>query len=45
MVMGLTTPIGTALANSMEFLGIRPRVCFKDLLDNVTLTLHNVTLA
>ena len=36
--------IGTAAANSVEFRGIRPRMYIKELLDNVMLTLHNVTL-
>ena len=37
--------IGTALANSVEFCGIRPQMYIKDLLfDNVMLTLHYMTL-
>ena len=37
-------PIGTTLANSAKFCGIRPRIHFENVVDNVTLMLHNVTL-
>ena len=40
----MTSTIGTASALSAELREFRPQMYIKDLLDNVTLTLHNMML-
>ena len=45
MLLHVIDAIGIASANLVEFRGIRPRRCTSRIYsDNVTMTLHNVTL-